>query len=239
MTPAVARLLLSASLIDTHNYDAAIGKAHAVDHESGPFLADLAGVPFTPNSSAATAASAQALQADPTASVDSASLAHALAQAKNDVSGLNTLQLLVRDYKQYSVPSGDATRTWAIGLATVPERLEHWIAREGQTAFVTGCHAFSNGHHLDLLGILTSFEADGMFQREVAVFSPRGGKAFTAFAHTAEHDTKDTLDLVPLAVLNGELLADNFVVWQQRQTRATRKQVAPAFTDVASKVALE
>lgn len=237
ITPSIAKLLLSANLIDTHNLNPEIGKAKAVDHEAAEFLAPRAEISLAPNGPQTATISALALKQGTASSFDSSQFHHALAQAKNDVTGLDTLQLLTRDYKQYAWPGARGTE-WHVGLGTVPESFEGWIKRQGQTKFLEGCREFSKEHKLSLLGILTSFETEGKFKREIAIYAPGGADSFKQFAQTADEITKESLDLEPLSQLNTALQGEDLIyVWQQRQTRSTRKQVAPAFQEVASKVA--
>lgn len=236
LIPEVARLLFSAILVDTHNLDPSIGKAKAVDHESATMLASRANVPLAVEDASVMTISTDTLKSG-VQSFNACQFHHALSKAKNDVSGLDTMQLLTRDYKQYEWDGPDGTK-WHVGLGTVPANLESWISREGKDKFLAGCQEFSEQRQIGLLGILTSFTNLGSFQREVALYSTSGRIAFQQFIQTASENTKDSLDLEPIPEINDSLQGgDNLIyAWKQRQTRSTRKQVAPAFQNVASQV---
>ncbi|MBW0472927.1 hypothetical protein O181_012642 [Austropuccinia psidii MF-1] len=79
-----------------------------------------------------------------------------LSNLKNDVSKLNSSQLLLRDYKQYD------TLGWALGLSTVPLELEHWVEERSDSNWTELLvslkeHAISKG--LALAGILTHYKS--------------------------------------------------------------------------------
>lgn len=229
----LSRLLLSAIMIDTHNMDANIGKAKAVDLEAVGILRSLAGFEGV----------AAAAAADISSFSDSDSFFKALSHAKEDISHLSTRDLCRRDYKEYNHPSANSSNSWRVGLTSIPWSMQEWIARDGEKKFLDGCAAFCEERQLHLFGALTAYSDASGFHREIVFFAPATtDQERTACRKVADLMQRTKVDELDVKVTNNTGLHSRdtqgqpFVrVWEQRNLKATRKQVAPAFKDVCSK----
>ncbi len=243
----LARLLLSAIAIDTHNMDPAVGKAKALDLEAVQILMPLAGFGVRQQQQQQVSASGAAPAPAPYESMDA--FHSALHKAKEDVSALSTRDLCRRDYKEYSHPgsasSGDDGRRWKVGLTSIPWSLQEWVKRDGESEFLQGCVDFCAERGLHAFGALTAYsDADG-FHRQIAFVAP-------SFSNSADHEAiRKLADLLESNKPEELSLAQNesygikaqdaagqpFVrIWDQRNLKATRKQVAPAFKDACALV---
>lgn len=188
----------------------------------------------------------------------------ALAHAKDDVRSLSTRDLLRRDYKEYVHPSKDNGKAWEVGLTSVPWRLDEWAARDarkgpGTNAFIDAHQAFCEERGVDLLGSLCAFvdperksaddgEGDNNgFRRQLLLYAPaHASQKAKEVARLLEEDKKEELALrrsddvklpTPAGDSQGKAQGEPFVVvWEQKDLKATRKQVAPAFKDVCGRV---
>ncbi|KAI9464042.1 DHH phosphoesterase [Lactarius psammicola] len=159
MNRAVARLLLSAILIDTSGLKAG-GKAEAADREVAPFLlerAELTGV------SGGTVIGTQGVGGVK-------ELTKILETKKDSVDHLGPRDLLRRDYKEYRfVPSWNAEGTLVVGLASVPRSIKAVTGGDEKGGRVLGeaCVAWLQEKGLDMLGVLTSWKDKGKHRREM------------------------------------------------------------------------
>lgn len=159
MSRAVARLLLSAILIDTGGLKAG-GKAEVADREIAPFLlerAELAGV------SVGTVMDTKGVRGEK-------ELTEILEAKKDSVDHLGPRDLLRRDYKEYRfVPSWNAEGTLVVGLASVPRSVKAITGGDENGGRVLGaaCVAWLQEKGLDMLGVLTSWKDKGKRRREM------------------------------------------------------------------------
>ena len=158
MNRAVARLLLSAILIDTGGLKAG-GKAEVADREVAPFLierAELTGV-----SVSSTVVETQG---------EVKTLTKTLEAKKDSVDNLAPRDLLRRDYKEYRlVPSWNTEGTFVVGLASVPRSVKAITGGDEKGGKVLGetCASWVQDKGLDMLGILTSWKDKGKHRREM------------------------------------------------------------------------
>ncbi|KAF7978785.1 hypothetical protein HWV62_44838 [Athelia sp. TMB] len=155
----LATLLLSAILIDTGGLKVkADGKTLPVDLQAAAFLLPKSTI------SASNIITAQM----PITSTDHfagmaaiTNLTANLAEKKNDVSHLNSRDLLRRDYKQYRLDlpwAGPGAFTNA-GLSTVPVGFKTWIPKD-PAEFWAAAREWMLERDLGVLGVLTSFRSE-------------------------------------------------------------------------------
>jgi exopolyphosphatase len=159
MSRPVARLLLSATLIDTGGLKAG-GKAEVADREVAPFLIERAEL---------TGASVSTIT--DTQRADEVKALTKLLEAKKDsVDNLAPRDLLRRDYKEYRfVPSWNAEGILVVGLASVPRSVKAITGgdEKGGKALGEACASWVQDKGLDMLGILTSWKDKGKHRREM------------------------------------------------------------------------
>lgn len=152
----LATLLLSAILIDTGGLKAKVGgKTLPVDLQAAAFLLPIS----TIYDSTASISGPPITSADDFTGMDSiANLTADLSTKKNDLSRLDSRDLLRRDYKQYRIDL-----SWAgpgaftnVGLSTVPVGLKTWVPKDS-AAFWAATREWMQERELDILGVLTSF----------------------------------------------------------------------------------
>ncbi|CEQ40911.1 SPOSA6832_02591, partial [Sporobolomyces salmonicolor] len=240
----IADLLLSAILIDTRlKPSTAGGKATPVDLSSVDAL-----LPFS--SFARATSSSEFVQTD---ALEALKAHHdVLSAKKSDVSWMRGRDLLRRDYKEY-VEAGIR-----YGLATVPLGLDVWLDKasegagaagerdEGQgqgqgqgkvDALLEDVRAWMAERGLGLCGVLTSYThvkksgKEGKHRRELLIVSHSGALDRVVFDGL---EADPVLELEEWKVLDrygkdhGERDGERWKVWNQGNTKATRKQVAPA-----------
>nr|XP_031858410.1 uncharacterized protein CI109_006173 [Kwoniella shandongensis]KAA5525482.1 hypothetical protein CI109_006173 [Kwoniella shandongensis] len=262
----LATLLLSSMLIDTGGLKAG-GKATEADYEAAAFLYPISTLAndsqttlTTTSTNGGTALSSASLQAEvPTTLTETADK---LLETKMDVSGLSTYDLLLRDYKEYALPTlSSAFPTLKVGLSTVPLGLKKWLEKEedGWTTLLGEVDDYMAEKTLDIEGILTTYRSEnkGRGKRELVLVVRSGGVIRDS------QDAKRVLDQLSAGLEgSGELLALEtwdkgkwlkklakrqgeqggeeqtrwFKVWQQGNARSTRKQVAPLLRDLIAKL---
>ncbi|RXK37980.1 hypothetical protein M231_04766 [Tremella mesenterica] len=273
----VATLLLAAMVVDTGGLRPG-GKATRIDNESAAFLYPLTSL--SPPSRFGSHPVTQTLAEINTSStgpsditpenigtnppIPLTKLTNDLTQAKFNVSHLSTPELLLRDYKEYVLPTSSKTYpTLRLGLSTVPLCLETWLDRDthGWTPFLLAVDDYMEKKQLNILGILTTFRDDkdksrreillivgpgkGLPEREeqkVIVELAKGmeesGEVLDLGAWGSKKSSKGTLGnhqgVYDQAVKDFLEKGDGRVgrVWQQRNTKSTRKQVAPILRDL-------
>lgn len=180
----LATLLLSAILIDTAGLKKG-GKAVSTDLESAGFLypistlaeGETALAPSPDGQAGASSVTASSLQLDPPKAMSSA--ATELISTKYDVSALTTPQLLLRDYKEYVLPTASSSYpTLRMGLSTVPVGLANWLGKEsaGWTSYLSALDDYMAEKALDIEGVLTTFKSNkGKSKRELLLAVKEGG----------------------------------------------------------------
>lgn len=237
--PELATLLLSAILIDTAGLKQG-GKATATDYDSAAFLYPISsfGVEDT---SASLSPSSTPPKLD--------QVAQRLLTAKFDVSHLSTHDLLLRDYKGYTLPTSSSSYpTLRVGLSTVPQSLKTSLEKEasGWTSYLEGVDGYMAEREVDIEGVLTTYTTEGKakHKREILLIVRSGGAIDSTGMATAvlaclseglEASTELALgpwerkefkrSIGSRDVLNSEARVGR--VWEQGNTKATRKQAAP------------
>ena len=243
---SLATLLLSAILIDTAGLKKG-GKATDTDYDSAAFLDPISSFPSGDASSALSALSTRP---------DLERIAQNLLNAKLDVSHLSTHDLLLRDYKEYNLPTSSASYPiLRVGLSTVPQSLKMSLEKEssGWTSYLAAVEGYMAERNLDVEGVLTTYSSEkkGKHKREL-LLAARWGAAFSD-DNTAKRvldSLSGGLEASTGLVLrdwerkgfereigeDGALVSEGSVgkVWEQRNANATRKQVAPILVSPCS-----
>ncbi|WWD04209.1 hypothetical protein V865_002276 [Kwoniella europaea PYCC6329] len=248
----LATLLLEAILIDTSGLKPN-RKATPIDYASAQFLYPLSTLysdndptPSTSNVQNGDTEVVEFSQDGSNIPQDLTSLTDKLQSTKSDVSSLSTPQLLLRDYKEYLLPtSSNSYPTLKVGLSTVPLGLKVWLDKEpgGFESFLTEVESYMSDRDLDVEGVLTTFSnSQGKHRRELALIVRTGGtirsdqevKKVLEELKVGLESSGDILDLKKWNKddKNSELSVwekwnDKVVVWKQGNTKSTRKQVAP------------
>jgi len=181
-----------------------------------------------------------------------------LSRLKEDVSWMNGRDLLRRDYKEYTATAATTTRTLKYGLSTVPLGLNVWLDKFTTT---TSEEPFEQGllkdvrewmeeRKLSLLGILTSYThikkktgKEGKHRRELLIFTndeKLGESVFKALENDSllqleqwkESENYHGIDQGVKQEAGQVHHYEKWKVWQQGNTKATRKQVAPVLKEL-------
>lgn len=232
--PELATLLLCSILIDTGGLKPG-GKAEEDDLAAAAFLLPLSQL-STPSATSADLNKVPELQ----------DLTKTLFEKKGDVSALSTIDLLRRDYKEYTLTAASAPdKPIQVGLATVLRGLKSWL--KGDKEFFTSAVSYMKERDLAILGILTSFRDDhittkheqGKHHREQMYIVRKG--VVQGLAKQFFHGLKqsETLDLKKRSLADHYQTKKRFVpagykakVWEQGNVHATRKVTAPLVRDI-------
>ncbi|WVQ96068.1 hypothetical protein IAU59_003168 [Kwoniella sp. CBS 9459] len=255
----LATLLLSSILIDTTGLKPD-RKATPTDYESASFLYPLSTLS---EDSASLDASDQFTNFSAEGSdVPSVlkDLTVQLQETKGDVSGLSTSELLLRDYKEYALPTSSPDYpTLKVGLSTVPLGLRKWLAKEPSSwdSLLDEVDQYMVEKTLDIEGILTTFSSEkkGKHRRELALVVRSGGVIRSSeeaqkILTTLTEGLEASGETLGLAIWDKELPAGleaqgalglgkegRWVnVWRQGNAKATRKQVAPLLRDLVAQL---
>jgi exopolyphosphatase len=249
--PELATMLLSAMVIDTAGLKAG-GKAVDVDYESASFLYPLS----TFATSAPAAADGLLISSTSPAPQSLSDFSNQLLEQKFDVSDLSTHDLLLRDYKEYILPTSSLTfPSLRVGLSTVPMSIKKVLEKEedGWETYMSALDGYMHEKDLDLEGVLTTYKSEkkGKHKRELLVLVRSGGSIQTSEEAKRVRDelvegleaSGEVLDLevwgekkshkLKNKAREGEELLDSGEggrwgkVWVQGNDKATRKQVAP------------
>ncbi|WVF68526.1 hypothetical protein IAT40_003294 [Kwoniella sp. CBS 6097] len=255
----LATLLISSILIDTTGLKPD-RKATPTDYESASFLFPLSTLSEDSAPSDAqnefTNFSAEG-SAVPSVLKD---LTVQLQETKSDVSALSTPELLLRDYKEYALPTSSPDYpTLKVGLSTVPLGLKKWLAKEPSSwgSLLDEVDGYMLDKTLDIEGILTTYSSEkkGKHRRELALIVRSGGvirssdEAKKVLA-TLTQGLEASGEVLGLEAWDKELPAGlegqgalalgkegRWVnVWRQGNAKATRKQVAPLLRDLVAQL---
>lgn len=231
----LADLLISAALIDTGNYkQAPKGKAVDSDLAAREYL-----LPFSSFSQAGqNGQQAEVSSLTGQSKAESLNGRTDLLQAKKyDLSRIQGRDLLRRDYKEYESESLHIR----YGLSSVPLRLEEWLQRPevgGEwERILTNMEDWGTERELDIVGVLTSYVDPKKGREHLHLVRTRQNGQLERLKKVIDELSRDeTLELGPLKkaapspqTLEGIQWQGRVFTFQQHNTAATRKQVAPAF----------
>ncbi|KAJ6107560.1 hypothetical protein N7523_008883 [Penicillium sp. IBT 18751x] len=222
-TAQLAKLALASILIDTSNLTAE-GKVTDVDIQAVRFLRE------------------QVAKEDPT--WDAEAFYEQVQTAKKNSLDLLTLdEVLDRDYKEWTEISSSG-QSVKLGFCSSVKPIRWVIEKAGAPQqFLDGLHAFAAAKKLDVVVVMTSFDSvDDAFSRELLTCAigdcDAAVKATEAFVEQntshlglerwspVDCECPDSTELAIRSTLNG----DSGIwrgVWLQKNTTASRKQVAP------------
>lgn len=249
----LADLLISAIVIDTDNVKPA-PKGKAVDTDVSaishliPLSSFSSSTPTIKTASVESTTTSQSGDSDSTQVL--ASWHKLLAEKKYDLSPLQGRDLLRRDYKEYE----SDTKHIRSGLSSVPMALKEWLSRpeinNQWEKILIEMENWGKERNLDIVGVLTSYftqKKDGTTKKgreELYLFIERQDspvsieQLYSVFGHL---EKDDTLELAELKIGNPAFPKDSewqrrVFSYEQKQTRATRKQVAPALKKAIEQV---
>lgn len=231
----LADLLLSAIVIDTSNLKSIKegGKATESDRLARDFLVPRSR--FAVSGSSGT--SSDSLEA----------LYKTLSTLKDDVTRLNSTQLLQRDYKQYEVNG------WAFGLSSVPISLSDWVRDKEANKWkglLSATKEYGASKSLDAVGILANNEkikkkqaaATGQTKRELLILIRN--EAMLPLLKGLENPDQSVQQQLNLSssVIDQQADLDAFVysntvqvrIWKVGNLEASRKEVAPILTSLVN-----
>ncbi|KAH9903453.1 DHH phosphoesterase [Cubamyces lactineus] len=229
MTPELATLLLCSILIDTGGLKPG-GKAEEVDRRAASFLAPIA------SALQERAVIAGLAQSSPEEDPGLQSLHATLQEKKASVAHLNTLDLLRRDYKEYTLtPATTPSREILVGLSSVPIGFKSWLPRHHD--FWSHTERFMTERGLTVLGILTSFRSEkigksgkGKHRRE-QMYVVRGDEDLAKGLFDALEDCEELQlkrkTFPDFGVHKGFGPGFRTRIWKQKNVDATRKTTAP------------
>lgn len=131
--------------------------------------------------------------------------------AKDNIEGMSCYDLLRKDYKQWTTDERKE-----LGVSSSTANLMYLSSLDG---FEDDVSRWAQLNRLKELVIMSSFEQDGEFQRQI------GFQESTAFDLG---ELTEELNLVHLKDIKG------FKIYQQRNIKASRKQVAPLLLSLSS-----
>lgn len=228
--PELATLLLSSIFIDTHGLKPE-GKAEPVDYRAATFL--------LPRSTFA----GQSL-----ADSGTYAIIRQLEARKAAISHLPSRDLLRRDYKEYAFNSAASAHSpILVGISTVPLSLKHWLETEPSPTFWHSMDGWMQERGLDVLGVLCTFNSprSGKHKRQVVWLVKQGQDALKKALWSGLESNKElqlkrknmnkkSLSMQMKLSGDGDLLTNGAVghVWKQRNSKATRKMVAPIIKSI-------
>jgi len=241
--PNLATLLLGSILIDTGGLKAG-GKATKTDYEAAEFLYPLSNIGNT---------TTQFSAGEGVIPNEIESYTKELLDTKFNVEGMSTHDLLLRDYKEYVLPTASSTfPILGVGLSTVPLALKLWLEQEssGWSSYMARLDEYMSERNIDIEGVLTTYQSEkkNKHKRELLLVVRSGGKIPTpedakrVLEELSEglEASGDILDLgewkkkelkrflgKERAELDDDVKGRWGRVWQQGNAKATRKQVAP------------
>ncbi|KAI0672337.1 DHH phosphoesterase [Trametes maxima] len=235
MTPELATLLLSSIVIDTGGLKRG-GKAEEADRRAATFLTPFASI--LRNHPRPSELTTQVVEEMP----GLRELNATLQEKKASVAHLNTLDLLRRDYKEYSLTPGHSPgREVLVGLSTVPIGFKVWLPHHAD--FWSQTEKFMADQGLTVLGILTSFRDDqdagkngrGKHRREqMYVVRDDDELAETLFDALGECEElqlkKQTFPEYGVHKSFGSGFRTK--IWKQKNVDATRKVTAPLVKNI-------
>lgn len=154
--------------------------------------------------------------------------------AKTDISGLSVADILKKDYKEWIMKRKDDSNRVVVGIASIVKPF-HWLFDKNgvdQTTFIEESKQYIIDKSLDILVLMTSCkEEKNEFRRQLGIVYNDSSK--NDLIMNLINEIKDTLQLVPFADYPS---IDNYIPFNQLNTKASRKQVAPCIQEAISKL---
>lgn len=143
-------------------------------------------------------------------------------RVKEDVSGLSYRDLFRKDYKQWSDGG------MVLGVSSIVQNLDYMLGKIGdEEALLDALRKWARERHLDVAAVMTTSHADGGFSRDLMVWALNKEAAKVARAFVEKN--KDELKLETWGDGKLDYASPDEVrfCWRQKQTKHSRKQVAP------------
>ncbi|KAJ5759777.1 hypothetical protein N7520_006933 [Penicillium odoratum] len=176
-----------------------------------------------------------------------------LSAKQNSLDRLTLHEVLDRDYKEWAEVAQSSGRSITLGFCSSVKPIRWIIEKAGSPQeFLDGMRSFGTSKEVDVVVVMTSFTSSkGDFSRELFIsvigdhgVAVEGIEAFVA--HAASH-----LGLTEWTALDGETVdvSDEEIrstldrdkgpwsaLWVQKETKASRKQLAPLLREAVSKI---
>ncbi|CAG8973745.1 hypothetical protein HYALB_00007694 [Hymenoscyphus albidus] len=143
-------------------------------------------------------------------------------RAKGDVDSLSLAEIFRKDYKSWT------ERDVNLGISASVKNLSFLLEKGGgKEGFLGAVEEFSNVRELDLFAVMTTFQGEGGFMRELFLYA-RNARSVKV-AERFERDARERLGLRGWkeGVLDGDGDEGWRRCWVQEKTENSRKQVAP------------
>jgi exopolyphosphatase len=139
--------------------------------------------------------------------------------AKSQVDNMSNRDILRRDYKEFTVNG------YRIGTSSVPWYFQAWMDRDGVDTINEAVTSYGKERTLDMEVIFTSYDHDGDYRRELAVFA--FNKDLMPIKQTLEQTEKIQLDSFSVSSN-----APHLDYYQQGNVKMSRKQVWPLLKEI-------
>lgn len=191
MNAGIATLLLGAILVDSANFDMSVARSQPRDFAAADALKTKGLVHFS--------------------SIEQ--LYNETQHAKADISSLTTTDLLRKDYKEWTSGS------YLYGMSSVLVPFAEVVKRDA--AALNAIRKFFARQKLSIFFVLSAFHRDGVFCRELAVYTPS-----TELLEFVCNGCKEGLKLEPLPFA-ADVAPECWRVFVQGATSSSRKAVQP------------
>jgi exopolyphosphatase len=139
--------------------------------------------------------------------------------AKSQVDNMSNRDILRRDYKEFTVNG------YRIGTSSVPWYFQAWMDRDGVDTINEAVTSYGKERTLDMEVIFTSYDHDGDYRRELAIFA--FNKDLMPIKQTLEQTEKIQLDSFSVSSD-----APHLDYYQQGNVKMSRKQVWPLLKEI-------
>ncbi len=144
--------------------------------------------------------------------------------AKQDIQHLGTRDLLRKDFKSWIIPS-----KIQLGISSVNWNFKEWIEKETcRELWFTQVQNYAQESKSDLFCIMTASTKNQVFYRELLVYVCNREKVKNT---TGFYSALLASDL-GLKVMHQ---TDDYIIYQQENSKASRKQVQPILVDILEK----
>lgn len=154
---------------------------------------------------------------------------------KDDLSGLSVEEILRKDYKQFEIQDTEGENKMLVGISSVVKPLS-WFYEQcgGEAAFRDECLKTQTQRMVDLYVVMTSWVDNDEFKRELVVLS-----SAPKMCQELVDNISDALKLEDKMVKTENVSSPHYYkAFQQLNTSASRKQVAPCISNAFQNIKL-
>lgn len=154
---------------------------------------------------------------------------------KDDLSGFSIENILKKDYKQFEVQDSGAENKILIGISSVVKPLS-WFYENfgGESRFRDECVKTQTQRMVDLYIVMTAWMDGGTFKRELVILS-----SAPELCQDIVENISDTLQLEDKSLTTKTASSPQYYrTFQQLNTSASRKQVAPCVSHAFQNIKL-